>query len=191
MSNIFYNGSDGYIHSLGDDNSIIHWKYIKKIKSGNGWRYFYDPEELRAYTLGAKSKIDSVPRLQKHGDKYYIADKKTQRAIDRSGVGGNFIVKSGKRKGHISDQYIDKIKVKEDMKNAKTDYRRAKKMSYYLDAANRTAKTKARESAYSQYEAKEVVKRKINSILSVNKSVSNNSKKKKKGKKYVYILSRK
>ena len=49
MSNIFYEGSDGYIHSLEDGDSIKHWKYIKKIKSGNGYRYFYSQDEIDAY----------------------------------------------------------------------------------------------------------------------------------------------
>ena len=99
---MLYQGSDGQVHVLGDGEELKHWKYIKKIKSGNGWRYFYSQDEINAYmkevqgaAKGVKNKIDSIPRLQKHGDKYYIADKKTQKKIEKSGAGGN-------------DYYVDK-----------------------------------------------------------------------------------
>lgn len=52
--NIKYYAADGTIKSLGD-NELAHYKYIKKIKTGNGYRYFYSQEELRAY-LDEKSK---------------------------------------------------------------------------------------------------------------------------------------
>lgn len=47
--NIQYVGEDNRIHSLGDSNALQHWKYIKKIPSGKGFRYFYSQDELRAY----------------------------------------------------------------------------------------------------------------------------------------------
>lgn len=46
---MLYQGSDGRVHVLGDGEELKHWKYIKKIKTGNGWRYFYTPEEVQAY----------------------------------------------------------------------------------------------------------------------------------------------
>lgn len=92
---MLYQGSDGQVHVLGDGEELKHWKYIKKIKTGSGWRYFYSPEELRQFYNEGKKKVDSIPRLQKHGNKYYIADKKTQSKIDKSGVGGNYYDKYG------------------------------------------------------------------------------------------------
>ena len=41
---IYYQGADGHTKVLGD-NELMHFKYIKKI----GKRYFYTPEELKAY----------------------------------------------------------------------------------------------------------------------------------------------
>lgn len=87
-------------HAWGNGRSH---KYIAKI----GNRYFYSQDEIRAFKEGAqkkagnafdtarkgaltvKKKVDSVPRIQKHGSKYYVADKKTQRKIEKSGAGGN------------------------------------------------------------------------------------------------------
>ena len=50
---IYYHGSDGHIKQLGDQE-LQHWKYIKKI----GNRYFYTPEELRAYYAEAKDSAN-------------------------------------------------------------------------------------------------------------------------------------
>lgn len=50
---VYYQGSDGHIKSLGD-NELQHFKYIKKI----GNRYFYTPEELRAYYAESKDKAN-------------------------------------------------------------------------------------------------------------------------------------
>ncbi len=52
--NIEYFGEDGRIKSLGD-NELSHFKYIKKIKTGSGWRYFYTPEEIKAYYQASKA----------------------------------------------------------------------------------------------------------------------------------------
>lgn len=89
---MLYQGSDGQVHVLGDGEELKHWKYIKKIKSGNGWRYFYSQDEINAYmkevqgaAKGVKKKIDSIPRLQEHDNgKYYIANKKQQKNIQKN-----------------------------------------------------------------------------------------------------------
>lgn len=47
-----YIGQDGRVR----DDSLMHWKYIKKIKSGSGWRYFYTPEEVRAFYKESKQE---------------------------------------------------------------------------------------------------------------------------------------
>lgn len=44
MNTIYYQGSDGCLRTLGD-NELMHYKYIKKI----GNRYFYTTEALQAY----------------------------------------------------------------------------------------------------------------------------------------------
>ena len=54
---IQYRGDDGRTHSLGDNNSLQHWKYIKKIPVGKGFRYFYSQDELRAYYNDAKKNL--------------------------------------------------------------------------------------------------------------------------------------
>lgn len=61
MTEIFYQGSDGCIKMLGD-NELQHFKYIKKI----GNRYFYTPEEIRAYYESAKAVSDTQYAVQKN-----------------------------------------------------------------------------------------------------------------------------
>ena len=71
--NIKYYAADGTIKSLGD-NELAHYKYIKKIKSGSGWRYFYTPEEIRAYYKEAKIETKT---------KYDREDARAQKTADR------------------------------------------------------------------------------------------------------------
>ena len=185
---MLYQGSDGRVHVLGDGEELKHWKYIKKIKSGNGWRYFYSQDEINAYmkeaqgaAKGVKNKIDSIPRLQKHGDKYYIADKKTQKKIDKSGAGGNELRKKGKITGvyTLSDKTRNEAWSREYKQRAKENEGSAFKK------ANELAKSKAYEGAakgipkkYEKYEAKNVLTKPISSI-------KKKLKKKNKGKKKV------
>lgn len=196
---MLYQGSDGQVHVLGDGEELKHWKYIKKIKTGSGWRYFYSPEELRQFYNEGKKKVDSIPRLQKHGDKYYIADKKTQRNIEKSGVGGNVLYRN--KKGDLgpyknykpTDNQVSKWIAKDRMANAKGkeadngrkgDKNIVGKAMSAATAASETSKIKAREKAYSQYEAKNVVNRKLS-------DVKKKLKKKNKGKNKVNIIKEK
>lgn len=55
--NIQYVGEDNRIHSLGDSNALQHWKYVKKIQTSSGPRYFYSMDELRAYYNDAKKYL--------------------------------------------------------------------------------------------------------------------------------------
>lgn len=79
---VYYQGSDGHIKSLGD-NELQHFKYIKKI----GNRYFYTPEELRAYYAEAKNASNREAAFNKRAaqdesrgrkdfDKKYYSEKK-------------------------------------------------------------------------------------------------------------------
>lgn len=197
---MLYQGSDGQVHVLGDGEELKHWKYIKKIKSGNGWRYFYSQDEINAYmkeaqgaAKGVKNKIDSIPRLQKHGDKYYIADKKTQRKIEKSGVGGNVLYRN--KKGDLgpyksyrpTDNQVSKWIAKDRMANAKGkeadngrkgDKNIVGKAMSAATAASETSKIKARESAYSKYEAKNVLSRPFSSVKKKAQKKINKGKKK-------------
>ena len=48
-----YIGSDGSLRS----NELRHWKYVKKIPVGKGYRYFYSMEEYRAYLADPEAKL--------------------------------------------------------------------------------------------------------------------------------------
>ena len=60
--NIIYKGEDQHIRYLGD-KELYHWKYVKKIPEGKGFRYFYSWDEYRAFLA------DPAADLQKTGRK--------------------------------------------------------------------------------------------------------------------------
>lgn len=81
---IYYHGSDGHVKQLGDQE-LQHWKYIKKI----GNRYFYTPEELKAYYAEAqdsanreaafnKNTVQDESRWRKDMNKNYYDNKRKQ-----------------------------------------------------------------------------------------------------------------
>lgn len=51
---MIYKDENGRAKVLGD-NELMHWKYIKKIREGKAFRYFYTPEEIRAYEEAKRS----------------------------------------------------------------------------------------------------------------------------------------
>ena len=51
---MLYEDENGRTKVLGDDE-LMHWKYIKKIREGKAFRYFYTPEEIRAYEEAKRS----------------------------------------------------------------------------------------------------------------------------------------
>lgn len=68
-----YIGIDGNVHS----DELKHWKYIKKIKSGSGWRYFYTPEEVRAYYQTEKNNANAeyVKNLRKENERHAYGER--------------------------------------------------------------------------------------------------------------------
>lgn len=44
------------------NNELYHWKYIKKIPIGSGYRYFYSIDELRAFYGQGKKEVKNVSR---------------------------------------------------------------------------------------------------------------------------------
>ena len=54
--NVEYKAFDGSIRTLGD-NELQHWKYIKKIPAGSGFRYFYSWDEYRAYLADPTAEL--------------------------------------------------------------------------------------------------------------------------------------
>lgn len=48
-----------YSIRMTGDNSLQHWKYIKKVKTSNGkWRYIYDDSELKKYENNRSNNFD-------------------------------------------------------------------------------------------------------------------------------------
>ena len=156
-------------HAWGQGRSH---KYIAKI----GNRYFYSQDEIRAFKEGAqkkagnafdtarkgvltvKKKVDSVPRIQKHGSKYYVADKKTQRKIEKSGAGGNDFYKVGSGHYKITKNGAGKMMAKDAGVIYRAKTTNADKIRDAVVKGTEAAKVKARKSAYSKYELGNVTK---------------------------------
>lgn len=205
---MLYQGSDGQVHVLGDGEELKHWKYIKKIKTGSGWRYFYSPEELRQFYNEGKKKVDSIPRIQKHDNGiYYIANKKQQKNIQKNIEYSRKLARKSDRyndtaKGEMIDMHARKRIVDANKKTGTPSTRIVrdekgrvlytrkdptakdvanKAISYSVNKAKSEAARSAADSVYnrtSKYEAKNVLTKPISSI-------KKKLKKKNKGKKKV------
>ena len=202
---IQYYADDGTVKNLGD-NELQHWKYIKKIKTGSGWRYFYSPEELRQFYNEGKKKVDSIPRIQKHDNgKYYIANKKQQKNIQKNIEYSRKLARRSARYNDAAKRDMIDMNVRKRIVNANkitgtpsTRTVRDEKgrvlytrkdptnkdvansaMSYSINKAKSKAAMSAADSVYnrnSKYEAKNVLTKPFS-------SVKNKLKKKNKGKK--------
>lgn len=67
MNRTIYRASEDFVKNIGD-TELQHWKYIKKIPSGKGFRYFYSWDEWRAYladpAANAVKKVGDTAKQQ-------------------------------------------------------------------------------------------------------------------------------
>lgn len=85
-----------YYRNTYNNNELCHWKYIKKIPVGKGYRYFYTWDEYRAFLK------DPTAELQKVGDKIGQEAKNFSRAgkqeIDAARKSTSKTINNGKNK---------------------------------------------------------------------------------------------
>lgn len=108
---MLYQGSDGRVHVLGDGEELKHYKYIKKIRSGSGWRYFYTPEEIRAYYETEKNAANKTA-IRENRKAQRIADRRSDAAMEKFENTTNRDVNRLKRKlkrGDITEQDIKDV----------------------------------------------------------------------------------
>ena len=137
--NVFYYAADGTIKSLGDDE-LAHYKYIRKINTGNGYRYFYSQDELRAYLEGKsqenlKDSQNAYEKYKQNPDKHpsyqhqsqelkYLksSDEEKRQQIEKT---KETIKKGGEKvkEGYESAKEMKKNNVK-DSKNAYEEYKK-------------------------------------------------------------------
>ena len=83
MSSNHFITQDGKWVTISDDE-LYHWKYIKREKVGNSWRYFYNNEEYQAYKDAQSKEAESVGKasaaLSAARTKEYETTKKAQEA---------------------------------------------------------------------------------------------------------------
>ena len=96
----------GYIDL--DEDEICHWKYIKRVKTATGWRYYYDEEAYKRDNAKVTAEAKNAQkRMHEVGKQYYQATKKYRDAGLDDG-----------RKVFINDE----IKIANDYKKAKRQY---------------------------------------------------------------------
>ena len=74
-------------HSRSQEDELMHWKYIKKIPVGKGFRYFYSMDELRAFYAEEAPKMESAKndvsnKIKNTGTKFlnkYFGSKKGEK----------------------------------------------------------------------------------------------------------------
>lgn len=125
---IYYRDSRGKIRTLGDDE-LMHWKYIKKIKVGSGFRYFYDQDELRAFYDKGKDDVQkNVRKVTNKRDRFKSrftkeSKKATKELKGRIVAGKSWFDRKDDKKNKDTKEkepdykYIEKITV-----NGKTRY---------------------------------------------------------------------
>lgn len=75
------------------NNELKHWKYIKKVKVGGKWRYFYDDRELKKFEKG-------------------VTDVKKHTVYDKNGNATNYETETEyKRSNKIFDENGPTIRV--------------------------------------------------------------------------------
>lgn len=153
-----YIGIDGNVYS----DSLIHWKYIKKIKSGSGWRYFYTPEEIRAYYKEEQGKANAeYKRDIKDANKTYNVNKHYN----------NLMRKNAKRNAE------DIIYLRTDQKGKTRVLEGKERRQAVNDEVKKTKKRadkwdKLNERTLSRSKKKEEFERKVDPVLNTAKAVA-------------------
>ena len=65
-----------------DEDELIHWKYIKKIKLPNGkWRYYYNQSELDKYKQAAYDSVNARKDAKSHLNFVSAVDRSYEREM--------------------------------------------------------------------------------------------------------------
>lgn len=135
---VYYQGSDGHIKSLGD-NELQHFKYIKKI----GNRYFYTPEELRAYYAEAKNASNreaafnqrTAQNERRFRDDVMKDAYSNQRKAMKNGM---YVIAEEDSKGNLRARDATKAERKKGIKDLDRRERREKRVNKLIDRLSDT-----------------------------------------------------
>lgn len=93
-------------------NDIQHWKYVKKIPVGKGYRYFYSWDEYKAYLADPTAELKKVgnaakSEIKKAGKKSYTEVKSQgKKVVEKASLkknGSNITISSVKAKNNSRD----------------------------------------------------------------------------------------
>ena len=100
-------------------NDIQHWKYVKKIQAGKGYRYFYSWDEYKAYLADPNAEVNKttktvkqdVLKSRKSAEKYISKGRKKVEKISKDSRDVNTTVGNVKKINASRSQSIkEKIK---------------------------------------------------------------------------------
>lgn len=143
-----YIGIDGNVHN----DSLMHWKYIKKIKSGSGWRYFYTPEEIRAYYKEEQGKANAQYEAKEaYSNKIqreHRKDNKFMYEARKRGIRDKLYFENGKLVNNLYGSRKDRKKndatyrrINREIDNQRKIAKASHKIERKLDPIGRTAKS--------------------------------------------------
>lgn len=99
-------------HSKSRKDELMHWKYIKKIPVGKGFRYFYSMDELRAFYEDEAPKIDTTKqtanKVKDAGTKFIKKYFGSKKAVGSNGADKNIDLIT---KDKIDFKYFEKVEV--------------------------------------------------------------------------------
>lgn len=133
---IYYQGADGHTKVLGE-NELQHWKYIKKI----GNRYFYTPEELRAYYAESKTASNREAAFNRNKANAERASRdafNNQARRDLKEGAKNTVYIDRDKKGNLKFRDATKDEVKKEQKKIDKRYDRRDKVDKLIDRLSDT-----------------------------------------------------
>ena len=143
-------------------NNIQHWKYVKKIPVGKGYRYFYSWAEYKAYLADPTADLKKAgnaakSEIKKAGKKSYSEVKKRgKKAIDKAASkskGSNLTLGAVKAKNQSRDKSV-KDKMNDLARKASKKWREGKDaVKKTVDKGKRWLDRKINKKKYEREEA--------------------------------------
>lgn len=155
---------------------LVHgFKYIKKIKTGKGWRYFYTPSEIKAFYANEKVKADSEYAKKQDASISKYLDAKSRYRSELYGPHNNMLrvygssdVKQHRISAHERVNRVNKLDAESEDR-----YKKAKE-TFKKDTAKNVAERKYKPIVNT---AKKVAEKPVNEFKKDATSTANKAKK--------------
>lgn len=164
------NNRDEYTFEFGDE--LYHWKYIKRVRDGDKWKYYYDWDELKSDVsnkLGvtAKEELDKAKETAANAKSdYETATKKRNEAKNKVETIKNSKDTDGKKNTNM-------VLAKRNLNSA--DKTQKEKLNKAVDSVNKVmdAKNEFSKTPLGKVtQAKETIEKGINRVKTAAKKLA-------------------